>query len=177
METNSLASLFNFLFYKLGKSSFPDLTIVWLWKAIAILFKAFVNWKVLYFKTCPKLINVLCYTEVTPLLFFFFTETVYGVGGSSGDGGQSWDWTGAPPITSWSQVELGLSLSHSESQFPQMNYGIILRVWWDFEVKHHAGYPPFPLNIHNTFSALSPNWMISMNCAVWVPCAFQLLVG
>lgn len=94
-------------------------------------------------------------------LLSFFRETVCGVRASSGDVGQTWNWTGASPITSWSQAELGLSLFHSESQFPQINYSIILRVWWDYNVTHDTGYPPLPLNTHiPSLSQVPARWSL-----------------
>lgn len=51
---------------------FPGLTIAWLWKSMAILFKVFVTCNVLYFKTFPKLMNIFCSTEAMAILFLIF---------------------------------------------------------------------------------------------------------
>lgn len=53
------------------------------------------------------------------------------------------------------KLNLSLSLFHSESQFPQINYRIILRVGWDFNVTHDTGYPPLPPEYSYTFSVSS----------------------
>ena len=128
------------------------------------LFKMFVNWKGLYLKTCSKLLitNVLCSTGVIPLLFYLFSEKLYVASGEVvvmlGKAGIELE---PHQLLVDPKLNLGCHSSTPESQFPLINYRIILRVWWDLDVTHDAGYPPLALNTHiPSLSQVSARWSL-----------------